>query len=63
MSELLRNTPCDWENPKWNKLSKCYEWKRYIAAEVQGIWDTFTNEQKQALARMADARADREEWD
>jgi len=59
----MQYTPKDWENPKWEDAERVHEWKNYVSAEVRGMWDTFTPEQKQALARSAEECASREEWD
>lgn len=56
-------TPHDWNNPNWAKLSKTHEWKKYISEEVQQMWDSFTDVQKQALARQAESQAENEEWE
>ncbi len=57
-------------NPDWEEFSQIpfyvarpHEWKNYISKELQAIWDTFTDEQKQILADNADEIASREEWD
>lgn len=58
------NTPWDWENPDFNLAGKqVHEWKSYVSPKVQYLWDTFTNEQKQALSELFEDLADREEWD
>jgi len=49
-------------NPTWNPR-KVHDWRNYISVEVRLIWNTFTDEQKQALARQADDIASAEHWD
>jgi len=60
---ILETTPNDWAAPEWDKAGRVHEWKNYISEEVQAMWATFTDAQKQALARQAEETASREEWD
>lgn len=57
------NIPGDWRNPNWNKEEKCHCWRNYINNEVIKIWDTFSDEQKQAIAQNAQEIADIEDWE
>ena len=59
----MEYTPSDWAKPKWNEARKVHDWKNYISEEIAQMWHTFTEVQKQALARQADEMAGREEWD
>jgi hypothetical protein len=59
----MDRTPSDWQRPNWADAGKVHEWKNYISEEVQAMWDTFSDDQKQALARQAEDKADCEEWD
>lgn len=63
IDDVLSNVPHDWSEPDWEKLNKCHEWKRYVDSEVQELWGTFSDEQKQALAQNYQGVADSEEWD
>jgi S-formylglutathione hydrolase FrmB len=56
-------TPKDWSTPDWKKKSRVHEWKNYISKELEAMWSTFNDAQKQALARNADDIASREHWD
>jgi len=56
-------TPDDYLSPDWNNCGKVHEWKHYVSEEVQGLWDTFSDEVKAALARQSEAMASKEEWD
>lgn len=60
---MMESTPNDWAAPKWDTAGRVHEWKNYISDEVRAMWDTFTDAQKQALARQADKITEREEWD
>ncbi len=51
------------ENPRWNLLKKCHEWKNHVGDSVIEIWDTFTLDQKLAIAVDAQERANREDWE
>ena len=59
----MEEAPKDWESPIWKDAGRVHEWKNYISEEIQGIWDTFTVSQKQAIARGADELSGLEEWD
>lgn len=56
-------TPSDWAQPAWDTPCRTHDWHGYISAEVRAMWQTFTDPQKQALARQAQDAADLEEWD
>ena len=56
-------TPPDWAAPDWGNAGRVHEWKNYVSEEVQAMWDTFTDDQKQALARQSEDNASNEEWD
>lgn len=56
-------TPSDWLAPDFVNRGRVHEWKNYISEEVQEMWSTFTDVQKQALARQAEELAHWEEWD
>lgn len=51
------------ENPQWNKAGRVHDWRNHVGERVQAIWETFTLEQKVALAEDADERASGEHWD
>ena len=55
--------PKDWQNPKWTEYDKVHNWRNYASDELKNIWHTFTDEQKQVIAKALDDMADREEWD
>jgi hypothetical protein len=50
-------------NPKWDSSFRVHNWRNYISKDVAAMWHTFTDQQKIAIAEMANAMADREEWD
>lgn len=53
----------DYINPEWDRVWKVHNWRNYITDELRAMWDTFTPEQKLAIARMAEEQASREEWE
>lgn len=53
----------DWKSPNWEHVGRIHDWRNYIDEEVQSMWDTFTDDQKQALQRQAQEEADCELWD
>lgn len=50
-------------DPKWDQVGWVHDWRNYINDGLRAIWDTFTDEQKLAIAKNADAIAGNEEWD
>jgi len=60
---MMDYTPNDWAAPDWASAGRVHEWKNYVSEEVQSMWGTFTDVQKQALARQAEDNASKEEWD
>ena len=59
----MRLLPDDYKTPEWDKAQRVHDWRNYISDEVRALWDSFTDEQKQAIARQADEQSDVEEWD
>lgn len=59
----MYSTPEDYASPKWDEEVRVHNWRNYISEEVRAMWHTFTDEQKAALARMADITASNEDWD
>ena len=55
--------PQDYDQPKWNHYNRVHNWRNHITPEIQRIWDTFNDEQKRAIACMAQCNADCEEWE
>ena len=55
--------PEDWENPNWETTNRVHQWTRYVSIRVRELWDSFTDEQKVAIAQQSDDIAGREEWD
>ena len=53
----------DWKNPNWEYTGRVHDWRNHVSEEIKDMWDTFTDNQKQALFRRAEEEADREEWD
>lgn len=56
-------TPTNYASPVWGEAGKAHDWRNHVSEEVQQMWHTFTDAQKQALARAAEELADREEWE
>jgi hypothetical protein len=55
--------PHDWEFPDWDKVNRVHNWHNYVSEEVQTLWPTFNNQQKQALAAGFEDVSLNEEWD
>ena len=55
--------PQDWNTPEWVKKDRVHNWRNYVPEELQEIWDTFCDYQKQVLANTFQEIANREEWD
>lgn len=50
-------------NPDWDKAGRVHDWRNYISERVRELWPSFSDEQKIAIAEMADEHAGRENWD
>jgi hypothetical protein len=50
-------------NPNWDEAGRVHDWRNYISAELRGMWNTFTPEQKKAIAESAEETASREDWE
>ncbi len=47
----------------WQEGGRVHNWRKYVGEKTRALWDTFTIEQKRALAEDADEFADRERWE
>jgi hypothetical protein len=59
----LGDVPIDYANPDWEKRERIHNWRNHVRTGVREIWSTFTDEQKQVLAREAHEDASNEAWD
>ena len=50
-------------NPKWHESWRVHDWRNYVGGKVKEIWETFTEEQKLAIAEYADEQASNENWE
>ncbi len=55
--------PEDYKNPDWDNIGRVHDWKNHIGEPVRELWESFSNEQKAAIAFGADDIAGQEEWD
>ena len=55
--------PYNYKNPEWDKAQKVHDWRNYISEKLCEMWDTFTDEQKLAIAENAEEQANSEEWE
>ena len=53
----------NFKTPNWGQEDRVHNWRNYISEDMQKIWDTFTDEQKEKIAENADNIADSEDWD
>lgn len=53
----------EYEFPKWEEAGRVHDWRNYISDELQGMWESFTPEQRRAIGRNAQGIADNEEWE
>jgi hypothetical protein len=56
-------SPDDYKHPEWEKAGRVHDWRNYISNKLRGMWETFTDEQKQAIAESAEEDANAEEWE
>lgn len=57
------NIPHDWQDPKWDEYDRVHNWRNYASEELQLIWQSFTDKQKQVIASCFNDAADTEVWD
>lgn len=57
---FTENTP---DNPKWEEAGRVHDWRNYVGERAQALWETFTAEQKLALALDAFDLAGNENWE
>lgn len=51
-------------NPQpWDEGSRVHNWRSHVGERVQALWDTFTDEQRIAIAGDADDKAGAENWE
>lgn len=50
-------------NPSWDEGGRVHNWRNHVGDRARGLWHTFTDEQKIALALDADELASHEEWE
>lgn len=55
--------PENYKHPIWADAYRVHDWRNYISKKLRTMWETFTDEQKQAIAENADDQAGIEEWD
>lgn len=55
--------PYDWDNPEFDNLDLCNEWKRYASDNLKILWSTFDENQKKSIACSLQDIADNEYWD
>lgn len=54
--------PDDYADPEWDNAGLVHDWKNHIGEHVQKLWESFSDEQKAAIAEHADDMAEAEEW-
>jgi hypothetical protein len=50
-------------DPKWDETGRVHDWRNYITEKLIALWPTFTDEQKIAIAEMAELQANSENWE
>lgn len=59
--KMKNNVPKDYKNPEWKNPGRVHEWKNHVGDEIRKLWNTFTNDQKAAIAYEMQLNADAEE--
>lgn len=60
----LDDTGGEWLEPDWShRRDRVHNWRNHVPASIQGLWPTFTADQKLALYHHFEHLADSEEWD
>jgi hypothetical protein len=57
------STAPDWQAFDEWQWKHVHDWRRYVGEDVRRIWDTFSDEQKEAIAKNAQEVANKEDWD
>lgn len=52
----------EYDHPDWSEAGRAHDWRNYVLTDLRIMWDTFTLDQKRAIAENADELASREEW-
>lgn len=47
----------------WGEGGRVHNWRNYVGEHVRALWETFTDEQKIAIAGDAHDQAGMEHWD
>lgn len=55
--------PQDWLSPNWATVGRVHDWRNYIPESLQVRWFALSSETRMVAAALAQAQADREEWD
>jgi len=53
----------DWQHPDWDEGNRVHNWRNYAPFELIEMWETFTDEQKKAIAFALDECASNEHWE
>lgn len=59
----MADTPEEYLSPKWGAGGHVHNWRTHVPEEIIDMWDSFTDEQKAAIARWADEMASNEHWE
>lgn len=57
------SNPDHLNDPKFDCAGKVHDWRNHVGERTKENWNTFTIEQKLAIAFDADQSASREEWE
>lgn len=53
----------DWQHPSWDEDDRVHNWRNYAPFELREMWESFSDEQKKAIAFALDECASNEHWD
>lgn len=62
-TSIKAQSPDELRLTDFENTSKVHDWRNYVGEETQKIWQTFTHEQRVAIATDADWLASGEEWE
>lgn len=49
--------------PEFDGATRIHDWRNHVGERTQKLWDTFSHEQRLAIAMDAEDAASNEEWD
>ena len=62
-SYVRSDDPNALRDPQWDGARKVHDWRNHVGEHTKALWNSFTDEQRLAIAADAADDATAEEWD